>query len=230
MPEHNRVGQDTKSGRTHDTNAARQNSTPKAGGTARENTNNNGRNGASDVDVTGTIRVDHQKAGRIHDELVRSGPHENVNIDVHVGAEIPTGRVHFRPVPASIVSISPEFRGYDYVVIEDDVVIVQPRTHKVVAIIRGRHASRGGMHRAAFTLDDAQKRIIRRDIRIDNARKADVDVDEGQVVPSTVLMEPLPSTIVEEIPAVRPYRYFVDEDRIILVDPATREVVGIIAD
>jgi hypothetical protein len=226
----NRVGQDTSSGRANGANAARQNSPSRTGETARDHARDNGRAGASDVDVTGSIRVDHQKAGRIHDELVRSGPKANLNIDVRVGTEIPAGRVRFRPVPASIVSISPEFRGYDYVVVQDDVVIVEPRTHKVVTIIRGGHASRGGMHRAAFSLDDSQRRIIRRDIRIDNARMADVDVDEGQIVPSTVLMEPLPPTVVEEVPAVRPYRYFVDQGRIILVDPATREVVGVVAD
>jgi hypothetical protein len=39
------------------------------------------------------------------------------------------------PLPTNIVELVPEFRGYDYVVANDEIVIVQPSTRKVVEVI-----------------------------------------------------------------------------------------------
>jgi hypothetical protein len=43
--------------------------------------------------------------------------------------------VHYAPLPASIIEIHPAWHGYDYVVGEDEVIIVQPHTRKIVEII-----------------------------------------------------------------------------------------------
>lgn len=181
---------------------------------------------SEDVNVTGSIQVDRQKATRVHDELIRNAPRANVNIDVNVGTRLPS-HVHVRPVPTSIVSISPEFRGYDYVVVHDEIVIVEPKTKKVVTIIKSRGGSHK-THRASFTLDTRQKERIRKDVMIDKSREFNVDVREGRMVPQTVVLQPLPDVIYEDVPEMRDYRYFVDDRRIVIVDPDTREVVDII--
>jgi len=41
----------------------------------------------------------------------------------------------YAPLPASIIEIHPAWHGYDYVVGEDEVIIVQPHTRKIVEII-----------------------------------------------------------------------------------------------
>ena len=189
----------------------------------------NERNGGGNVDVTGSIRVDQQKASRVHDELITRGERSNVNISVDVGQAIPN-RVRVRPLPASIISISPEFRGYDYVVVQDEIVIVEPRMKKVVTIIRGggRGASMGQTHRVSLSLDANQRLRIRRDIRIGDERRFDLDVRPGMVVPQNVVLEPLPEMIVQDVPEVREYRYFVDHDDIVLVDPNSREIIEIL--
>ncbi|MCV0397398.1 MAG: DUF1236 domain-containing protein [Rhizobiaceae bacterium] len=57
----------------------------------------------------------------------------------------------------------------------------------------------------------------------------DVDVSVGVAVPRTVELHPLPPRIIEIVPAYAEYRYFVLADgRIIIVEPATYEVVYII--
>lgn len=43
--------------------------------------------------------------------------------------------MHYAPLPASIIEIHPAWHGYDYVVGEDEVIIVQPHTRKIVEII-----------------------------------------------------------------------------------------------
>lgn len=197
-------------------------STSSAGRAASE------RHSDGDVNVTGSIRVDNQKASRVHDELIRTAPKSNVNISVSVGERLPP-TVRARRLPASIISISPEFRGYDYVVVQDEIVIVEPKTRKVVTVIRGGGGPSHRAQRASFSLDAQQRSRIRSDIRIEQSRSFDdIEVSEGRMVPQTVVLEPLPDVIVRDVPQVRDYRYFVDDRRIVIVDPDTREVVDII--
>jgi uncharacterized protein Smg (DUF494 family) len=43
--------------------------------------------------------------------------------------------VHFVVLPEEIVRIVPQCRGFDYFLVEDEIVIVDPRTLEIVAII-----------------------------------------------------------------------------------------------
>jgi Protein of unknown function (DUF1236) len=43
--------------------------------------------------------------------------------------------VHFVVLPEEIVRIVPQYRGFDYFLVEDEIVIVDPRTLEIVAII-----------------------------------------------------------------------------------------------
>ncbi len=67
-------------------------------------------------------------------------PERGLNISIRVGEEIPP-RVRVHRLPPEIVSIEPEFRDYDYFATDDDIVIVEPRTHRIVSQIP-RDASR----------------------------------------------------------------------------------------
>jgi uncharacterized protein DUF1236 len=58
----------------------------------------------------------------------------NVNFDVTVGTRIPRN-VHVVVLPEEIVRIVPEYRGYEYFLVGDEIVIVDPRTLEIVAII-----------------------------------------------------------------------------------------------
>jgi Protein of unknown function (DUF1236) len=58
----------------------------------------------------------------------------HLNISVHVGARVPA-TVHFYPVPVQVIDIYPEWRGYDYILVGDEILIVDPATHEVVAIL-----------------------------------------------------------------------------------------------
>jgi hypothetical protein len=53
---------------------------------------------------------------------------------VSVGAPLP-GNVDVQPLPTVVVNLVPEYRGFDYVVANNDVVIVEPATRKVVEVI-----------------------------------------------------------------------------------------------
>jgi len=45
--------------------------------------------------------------------------------------------VGFYPIPARVVEIYPEWRGYEVILVKGRYVIVRPRTHEIVYIIEG---------------------------------------------------------------------------------------------
>jgi hypothetical protein len=57
-----------------------------------------------------------------------------LNVSVSVGTRIPTS-VHVYPLPVEVIVIYPEWRGYDYILVGDQIVIINPRTHEIVAIV-----------------------------------------------------------------------------------------------
>jgi len=58
----------------------------------------------------------------------------NLNVSVSVGTRIPAD-VRLHPLPQQVIVIYPEWRGYDYILVGDQIVIINPRTHEIVAII-----------------------------------------------------------------------------------------------
>lgn len=57
-----------------------------------------------------------------------------LNVSINVGTRIPN-HVRFHRLPADVVTIYPEWRGYDYILVGDQIVIIEPRTHEIVFII-----------------------------------------------------------------------------------------------
>ncbi len=58
----------------------------------------------------------------------------HLNVSVSVGTRIPES-VHFYPLPQEVVVIYPEWRGYDYILVGDQIVIIDPRSHEIIAIV-----------------------------------------------------------------------------------------------
>jgi Protein of unknown function (DUF1236) len=85
--------------------------------------------------------------------------------------------------------------------------------------------------RERVDLSPAQRTIIYRSAthgRVRTAPPPGVEVRLGARVPRSVELYEMPTTIVEEVPTIRRYRYMVVNDEVVLVDPATSEVVEVI--
>ena len=59
---------------------------------------------------------------------------DHADFSVKVGAVLPK-TVHITVVPEEIVTVVPEYRGFDYVVVGEDVLIINPDTLRIVAVI-----------------------------------------------------------------------------------------------
>jgi hypothetical protein len=58
----------------------------------------------------------------------------NVRFSVSIGDEVPRS-VHYYRLPARIVEYAPQYRDFDYILVGDDILILDPRTHRIVAVI-----------------------------------------------------------------------------------------------
>jgi len=84
--------------------------------------------------------------------------------------------------------------------------------------------------RERVELTPAQRTTIYRTVTRERSYAAprDVQVRLGARVPRSVELREMPTTVVEDVPSVRRYRYMVVNNEVVLVDPATSEVIEII--
>ena len=64
-----------------------------------------------------------------------AAPVNNVDFDITVGTRVPRERVSLRPLPSEVVSIYPEWRGYEFILVRDQILVVDPKTFEIVAIL-----------------------------------------------------------------------------------------------
>jgi hypothetical protein len=57
-----------------------------------------------------------------------------------------------------------------------------------------------------------------------------VEYRVGTRVPESVQLYPMPQEVAVEVPAIRSYKYMAVNDRVVLIDPATSEVVAELAE
>jgi hypothetical protein len=84
------------------------------------------------------VNITQEQRTRIHETIIheRGAPRVGrVNFDVSVGARVPRGGVRFAALPQTILEIEPAWRGYDYFMVGDEIVIVDPRSMEIVAVL-----------------------------------------------------------------------------------------------
>jgi hypothetical protein len=178
--------------------------------------------------------LDPQKKSRLTTafDRVNVRPVTRVNFAVSVGTLVPRD-IEVRPVPSTVVEIVPQYRGYDFFLVRDEVVIVEPRTHKIVDVIeRGPSRSRAEattVHKPSLSAQ--QREIIRRHattrrtVTTGSAPRSTTEVTVGETLPDTVEIESFPEDVYRDVPAVREYRYIERGDDVYLVDPSSRRVI-----
>jgi Protein of unknown function (DUF1236) len=70
-------------------------------------------------------------------ETIRSenvAPLTDVHFSVTIGEAVPR-TVHLNRLSPRIIEYAPEYRGYAYILVGDDILIVDPRTLRIVAVI-----------------------------------------------------------------------------------------------
>lgn len=159
-------------------------------------------------------------------------PATNVNFSVAVGVSVPRAVV-LHPLPADVIAIVPQYRGYDFFVVRDEVVIVEPRTHKIVYVIERTGGARTAetsksrrVHLSARDRSYIRKHYETRRTIIDRAGPPrETDIVVGEDVPETVTIERFPREVYHRVPSIRSYGYVHEGRDLYLVEPGTRRVI-----
>lgn len=107
------------------------------GSTAAETRSNaNGNKTTGNAATSATAAPPAEKRSQISSAIKQEKVKEvtNVNFNISVGARVPAS-VHYYPLPARIVEIYPEWRGYDFILVNGRYIILRPETHEIVYII-----------------------------------------------------------------------------------------------
>ncbi|MBX6329184.1 MAG: DUF1236 domain-containing protein [Pseudolabrys sp.] len=105
-------------------------------------------------------------------------------------------------------------------------------TAQTTVITREPVESRTVITRERVQLTPVQRETIYRTIVRERVAPAPptVTYEVGARLPDTVELYDIPQAVAVEVPAIRSYKYIYVNGRVVLVDPATSEVVAEIAD
>jgi hypothetical protein len=193
-------------------------------------------------DARGSVHLSQEQRTRISARFSDRIDRQNVRVlprsrlSVSIGVVVPSS-IRLYDVPADIVAIYPDFRSYKFVVVEDEIVIIEPRSRKVVTTISRsgeRSASRSTTGVAASGSHVRLRAHDREVIRTVVMREAEcryetrIDFRIGLPLPRTVQICEFPDEVLAEVPDIRQYRYVVRGDDIVLVDPDEHRIVEVI--
>jgi hypothetical protein len=211
--------------------------TDRTGGRAAQPENRAAR---GDVNLTTEqrTRVTERFAARIDSIGVR--PISRSRISVRVGASIPRS-IQLYDVPADVIAIYPQFRRDRFVLVEDEIVVVEPGSRRIVAVL-----PRGGQRTAVreparettgsatssdrLRLSAEDRREIRTVVLRDPECRYEARLDFSFLIPlpRSVRVCEFPQTVVSEVPEIERYRFVVRGDDIVVVDPDEYRVVDVI--
>jgi hypothetical protein len=155
---------------------------------------------------------------------------QNVNFDHHVGRRIP-GHIHLFPIPAAVFAFFPYYEDYRYFVVDDDVCIVDPRTYVVVDVIDAAYWNGPGrpQYVAGLHLSGHQIAIIRESIPADfPVTRIHLRLALGAEIPEDVELHEFAPFVLDRLPQLRPYRFLLAGDQIVIVQPGDRSIALVI--
>ena len=182
-----------------------------------------------------TVSVNDQQRTRVFDQLHRDREFDqartDINIRVNVGERLPE-RVRPRRLPDEIVTIVPEYRGYDYTVVNDEIAIVDPRSREIVDVIPQGGVTAGrsyGSDRTRIVLSDDQRQILRRAATSSTSTVGSTaSSSSGSSGPPCLSLQRVPDEIARSNPELASYQYLAIGDQVVLIDPQNQKVVQVI--
>jgi hypothetical protein len=84
----------------------------------------------------GTVHLSADQQTRIRDSILAGNnvPRvESTNFSIRVGTVVPTS-IRVTEVPATLLEMYPQWRGYSYFVVHDDIIIVD-QGHRIIAVV-----------------------------------------------------------------------------------------------
>lgn len=195
---------------------------------------------SSQGNVNAQVNINDQQRTRISQSVAKLDvkPLTNVNFQVSVGTVVPRD-VHLSTLPADVVEIVPQYRGFSFFVVKDEIVIVDPQSYKIVTTLPysgSTAAAAPAKERSKTSFSDRDRDVIRKHSR--SAAKAApraegrttgsatrTEIRVGDQLPESVEIEAFPEMVHRDAPTLREYRYLNRENRTYIIEPRERRVI-----
>jgi hypothetical protein len=195
---------------------------------------------SSQTNVNAQVNINDQQRTRISQSVAKLDvkPITNVNFSLSVGTVVPRD-VHLATLPADVVEIVPQYRGFSFFVVRDEIVIVEPQSYKIVATLPYSGSTAAAVpqrERTKTTFSDRDREVIRKHNRSEvrqnrrtegrttgSATRSEIRV--GDQLPDAVEIETFPDAVYRDAPTLREYRYINRENRTYIIEPRERRVI-----
>jgi len=193
-----------------------------------------GRTGSERTNVS--VQLNDMQRTRVSESVshLNVQPLTNVNFSVSVGTAIPRD-VRLQQLPADVVELVPQYRGYNFVLVRDEIVIVDPSSYEIVATMpysgRSTAAAPAPREQRKVTFSDRDRETVRKHVRSAPVERRTTEstvrteIRRGERVPDSVEIEAFPDEIYRDAPTLREYRYIHRDNRTYIVEPQERRVI-----
>jgi len=153
----------------------------------------------------------------------------NARFDRHIGHRVPR-HVHLFPVPREVISFFPYYRDYRYVIVDDDICIVDPGTYEIVDVIDPGYYHGGSRPEVAgLSLNPSQVALVRESISRDFPdTPIRLRLALGAEIPGDVELYDFPVILLDRVPKLRDFRFLVTDEQIVIVEPRDRSIALVI--
>jgi hypothetical protein len=178
--------------------------------------------------TSASANINDDQRTRIIDRLQRerTEAQTNVNIQVNIGARLPSD-VRGRPLPPDIVQIVPQYRGHEYMVVREEIVIIEPGRREIVDVI-----SRSGSASMASARVGSNRIVIsseqRETLKRAAMRTTGSTQSSGALDTNCLQLQAVPPELARDNPQLSSYRMLMIGDQIVLIDPEQRKVVEVV--
>jgi hypothetical protein len=193
------------------------------------------------TNTTASININDQQRTRVTESISRLNvqPLTSVNFSLSVGTAVPRD-IRLQPLPADVVQVVPQYRGYNFLVVRNEIVIVDPSSYQIVTVLPrsgGSTAAAPARSQSKVSFTDKDRDAVRKHVKTRPERQATgstaqttgssarMVIRRGERLPEAVEVEEFPETVYRDAPALREYRYLHRENRTYLVDPGERMVI-----
>ncbi|XIA63518.1 DUF1236 domain-containing protein [Bradyrhizobium sp. TZ2] len=224
------------------TNATADSSRPQA---QPSDNQTNTRQSRTDLNVSANLTESQRTRVSQSISRLNAKPVTNINFSLSVGTVVPRD-LRFQPLPAEVVEVMPQYRGYNFVVVREDIVIVDPATYKIVDVLpRGGRstAAAPAPRKAAFS--DSDREVVRKHSRSSRmeqrarteprtiASVTSTRVRVGDHLPDSVDIRTFPDEVYpesprlvyRESPRLREYRYIEPDEWTYIIEPGERRII-----
>ncbi|WP_027516599.1 DUF1236 domain-containing protein [Bradyrhizobium sp. WSM1417] len=221
-------------------NASGTNQAQQSPNTSSSNQAQDQRNGANSQAAARTdVNLNKQQETKISASIshLNVRPLTSVNFSLNVGTVVPRD-VQLSTLPPDVVEIVPQYRGYSFALVKDEIVVVDPATYKIVTVLpysgQSTAATTTTRERSASKFSDRDREVIRkhaktrtegRSERQTTGSTARSEIHVGDRVPESVEVEEFPSTVYRDAPDLREYRYIHRDTRTYVVEPRERRII-----